>query len=165
MFIRSAQVSDLPKLLEIYNEAVRNTTATFDLEEQTLEQRRAWYSHYSKSHPLLVAEHLNEVVGYSCLSRYRAKPAYDHTVESSVYIGASHWGKGIGTALMQHLLQKASELGHHVVVAGITDGNDASVRLHERLGFQYVGCFREVGFKFGAWQDVHFYQCFLPRPR
>ena len=159
--IRDANVADLPTLLAIYNHSVRLSTATFDLVDQTIEERREWFSHYGGKHPLIVDEIDGQVAGYCSLSRYRHKPAYDHTVESSVYVDERFQRRGIGGALMQEVLRRASDLRHHVVVAGITGGNDASVRLHLNLGFQYVGCFREVGFKFGQWQDVHFYQLIL----
>jgi L-amino acid N-acyltransferase len=161
VIIRDAKIDDLPRLLEIYNQAVRNSAATFDLEEPTLEQRREWFSHYGGNYPLLVAEIDGVPVGYCCLSRFRDKPAYSKTVESSVYVDEAYHGRGIGTALMKEILQRAADIGYHVVVAGITGGNDASVRLHVALGFQYIGCFKEVGFKFDKWQDVHFYQRFL----
>jgi L-amino acid N-acyltransferase len=159
--IRNAELADLPRLLEIYNYSVRTSAATFDLEEQTFSQRAEWFSHYGEKHPLLVALVDGVVAGYSSLSRFRTKPAYDKTVESSVYVDRAYHGQGIGKKLMVEILQRATELGHHTVIAGITGGNEASVRLHISLGFQFIGCFREVGFKFGEWQDVHFYQLFL----
>lgn len=160
--IRPAVIEDLPSLLEIYNHAVRTTVATFDLAEFTLDQRRAWFSHYGGKYPLIVAERAGRIVGYASLSRYREKAAYDRTVESSVYIHPDFQGQGVGKALMVDILAQAVSLGHHVVIAGITGGNDASVRLHVGLGFELVGAFREVGWKFDQWQDVHFYQLILP---
>nr|WP_206529645.1 GNAT family N-acetyltransferase [Brevibacillus sp. SYP-B805] len=156
--IRDAEESDLPKLLEIYNHVVRTSPATFDLEEQTLEQRKRWFQKFDKTHPLIVAVENDAVIGYASLSRFREKSAYNQTGESSVYIHHAHQGKGVGRLLMEALLHRAKELGYHVIVAGITGGNEASVRLHERLGFTFVGVFREVGYKFGQYQDVSFYQ-------
>ncbi|UFJ42325.1 N-acetyltransferase family protein [Brevibacillus humidisoli] len=156
--IRHAMPSDLPAMLEIYNEAVRSLTATFDLEEQTLEERKHWFEKYGGKYPLIVAELNGEVVGYSCLSKFRDKPAYAHTTELSVYISSRCRGRGVGSALMREILQLAATHGYHTVIAGVTGGNQASVKLHEKFGFAYIGCFKEVGFKFGEWQDVHFYQ-------
>ncbi|WAH35280.1 GNAT family N-acetyltransferase [Alicyclobacillus dauci] len=161
MVVRDAVIEDLPYLLEIYNQAVRNSAATFDLEESSLEQRKVWFSHYSDSHPLIVCEVDGVVAGYASLSRFRDKAAYDKTVESSVYVDEAFHGQGIGKTLMREILQRAREIGHHVVIAGITGGNEASIKLHVSLGFEYIGCFKEVGFKFGRWQDVHFYQLLL----
>ncbi len=159
--IREAVEADLTDVLEIYNYAVRETTATFDLQEQTMEQRQEWFRKYGGKHPLLVAELEGRAAGYCCLSTFRAKPAYDRTVELSVYIHPDHWGKGIARALMTNVLRRARELGHHSVVSCITAGNEISVRLHEAFGFRYVGTFRECGWKFDAWQDVMFYELLL----
>src|SRR5579875_803805 len=117
--IRDAHIDDLPRTLTIYNQSVVKSTATFDLEEKTLEERQEWFSHHGGAHPLIVAELDGEVVGYSCLSRFRDKPAYAKTVESSVYIDERHTGKGIGKLLMKEILKRAVELGHHVVIAEI----------------------------------------------
>ncbi|GIP39005.1 N-acetyltransferase [Paenibacillus sp. J31TS4] len=159
--IREAAQEDLPALLAIYNYAIVHTTATFDLEEQTLEEREEWFSHYGGVHPLIVAELDGQVAGYGSLSPFRSKPAYARTVENSVYIDPAFFGQGIGARLLEELLVRARALGHHAVLAGITGGNTASIRLHEKFGFRHVGTFPEVGFKFGAWQDVSFYQLVL----
>jgi L-amino acid N-acyltransferase YncA len=161
LHIREAVPSDLPAMLEIYNDAIRNLTATFDLEEQTLDERRIWFEKYGGKYPLIVAELNGEVVGYSCLSPFRDKPAYSNSTELSIYISPKHRGHGVGTALMKEILKRAAELGYHTVIGGITGGNEISVKLHEKFGFEYVGCFKEVGFKFGQWQDVHFYQLMI----
>lgn len=160
--IRDALPDDLPMMLEIYNDAVRSLTATFDLTEQTLEERKIWFKKYGEKYPLVVAEWNGQVVGYCCLNPFRDKPAYAYSTELSVYISSQHRGGGIGRALMEEILQRAVHLGYHTVIGGITGGNEVSVKLHKRFGFEFVGCFREVGLKFGQWQDVHFYQLILP---
>ncbi|WP_134685738.1 GNAT family N-acetyltransferase [Brevibacillus migulae] len=159
--IRDAVKEDLPSILSIYNEAIRTLTATFDLEEQTLEQRAVWFAKYGGKYPLIVAELEGEVVGYSCLSSFREKPAYSKTVEVSIYISSEKRGHGIGNALMSAILDRARELQYHTVIGGITGDNEASVRLHEKFGFFLAGRFREVGYKFDAWRDVCFYQLML----
>lgn len=159
--IRDAVLHDLPAMLAIYNHAIRNLIATFDLEEQSLEQREVWFHQHGHNYPLIVAESEGIVVGYSCLSSFRAKPAYARSTELSIYIAENQRGKGIGTALMAEILRRAEQLEYHTVISGITGGNEASVRLHENFGFVFVGKFQEVGFKFGEWQDVHFYQRML----
>jgi len=160
--IRGAKKSDLPELLEIYNHEVRTSPATFDLEPQTLVQRKAWFSAHRRKHPLVVAERHGRVIGYASLSRFRDKPGYSKTGEDSVYVRRGFQGKGVGTLLLKEILARATKLGYHTVIAGVVPPNEASVRLHEGLGFGYVGNFREVGFKFSRWQDVAFYQAFLP---
>lgn len=161
--IREAEPDDVPRLLEIYNYYVRSSVATFDMDEQTLTQRKQWFLHYNGEgpHPLLVAEVDQVVAGYSSLSSFREKQAYEKTVELSVYVDVAYQRHGLGRRLMQEILRSGRAIGHHVVTAGITRGNDVSVRLHQSLGFEYVGCFKEVGYKFGQWQDVEFYQLLL----
>ncbi|MBP3041723.1 N-acetyltransferase [Bacillaceae bacterium Marseille-Q3522] len=161
VLIREAVLRDLPAMLEIYNEAIRNSAATFDLEEQTLEQRQKWFEKYGGNYPLIVAETDGKVVGYSCLSHFREKPAYRHSTEISVYITATLRGKGIGKLLLQEIIDRAKKLGFHTVISGVTAGNEASEKLHEKAGFTLIGRFKEVGLKFGKWQDVHFYQLIL----
>lgn len=159
--IRKAAESDLPALLEIYNVVVRTSSATFDLEEQSLEKRKKWFAKFNDQHPLIVADENGTVVGYASLSTFREKEAYRQTAESSVYVHEDHHGKGIGRLLMTNLIQRAKDLKFHTIVAGITGGNDSSVQLHEKLGFQQVGVFREVGYKFGQYHDVAFFQLWL----
>lgn len=159
--IRDAAISDLPMMLDIYNDAVRNLVATFDLEEQSLAQREVWFRKYGGKYPLIVAETDGAVAGYCCLSSFREKPAYGKTAELSVYIGQEHRGQGLGTVLMAEIIERAKQLDYHTIVSSIAGGNQASVTLHEKFGFFLVGKFREVGFKFGEWQDIHFYQLML----
>jgi L-amino acid N-acyltransferase len=159
--IREAVIDDLPAMLEIYNNAVRNLTATFDLEEQSLEQRRVWFHHHGGKLPLIVAIFDGNVVGYCCLSAYRDKPGYSRSTELSIYISENQRGKGIGTTLMKEIIKRAKNLDYHTMVGGITSGNEASVKLHEKFGFSFVGRFKEVGFKFGEWHHVEFYQLLL----
>lgn len=161
--IRQAVSSDLPALVEIYNYAILETTATFDLDKQSVADRQAWFDSHSKdSFPLLVAEEKGNVLGYSGLLPFRDKEAYRYTAELSIYVHPRAHGRGIGKRLMQAIIEQAQTIGYHVIIAGITAGNDASMRLHEQFGFERVGVFREVGYKFDAWQDVHFYQLTLP---
>jgi L-amino acid N-acyltransferase len=159
--IREAAINDLPAMLDIYNDAIKNLTATFDLEEQSLEQRKYWFEKYGGNYPLIVAEIQGEIAGYSGLSPYNEKAAYQHTTELSVYLSQKHRGKGIGTSLLHEILHRARDLQYHSIIAGITHGNEASVKLHEKFGFELAGRLREVGFKFGQWQDVCYYQLML----
>ncbi|MCK6259170.1 N-acetyltransferase family protein [Fictibacillus sp. KIGAM418] len=161
LYIREALLRDLPAILDIYNDAIKTLTATFDLEEQTLDERKAWFEKYGGDFPLVVAKLDGKVAGYSCLSPFRDKAAYSRTTELSLYIASEFRGKGVGKALMEDILQRAADAGYHTVIGGITGGNEASVKLHEKFGFEFVGCFKEVGYKFDEWQDVHFYQRML----
>ncbi|MBD0382814.1 GNAT family N-acetyltransferase [Paenibacillus sedimenti] len=159
--VRKAVEADVPFMLTIYNEVIRKSAATFDLEVQSLEQRLDWFAKFDDRHPLLVAEVEGKVAGYCGILPFRQKPAYSHTVEVSIYIDELMQGKGIGRILLQEILELAKSIDHHVIIAGIVGENKGSVRLHEKLGFTFVGTFREVGYKFGEWHDISFYQRFL----
>lgn len=130
---------------------VQWSTATFDTELRTLEQQEAWLAAHSDAYPALVISADREVLGYGALSPYRAKPAYSKTVEDAVYVKVDHRGKGLGHVLVSALLDLARERAYHTIMARITGGNAASIRLHERHGFHLVGVEREVGFKFARW--------------
>ncbi|MEW9502669.1 GNAT family N-acetyltransferase [Jeotgalibacillus marinus] len=159
--IREALLSDVPAITKIYNDAILHTVATFDLVEQPLAERMVWFEKYGGKYPLIVAEINGEVAGYSCLNPFRDKDAYEDTTELSIYISPAFQGKGVGKKLMEEIIQHARSLGYHVMIGGITGGNEASVKLHERFGFEFAGCFKEVGYKFDQWQDVHFYQLII----
>lgn len=161
MKIQDAMIEDLPAMLEIYNDAVQNLTATFDLEIHTLQQRENWFYQHGGKFPLIVALLDGKVTGYCSLSPYREKPAYSRSSELSIYISKEHRGKGIGALLMKEIIERAKQLGFHTLIGGITTGNEASIKLHEKFGFTFVGRFKEVGFKFDEWQHVDFYQLIL----
>ncbi|MET3645670.1 GNAT family N-acetyltransferase [Phyllobacterium ifriqiyense] len=165
MIVRAAVESDLPIILEIYNDAVLNTTAIWNETLVDLDNRKAWLlDRQSKSFPVLVSvNNEGQVTGYASFGDWRAFEGYRHTVEHSVYVHKSARGGGIGKMLMLALIEKARELGKHVMVAGIESGNEASIRLHEKLGFQVVGHLPEVGTKFGKWLDLTFMQIVLDR--
>lgn len=163
LIIRSASERDQAAVLDIYNDAVLNSTATFDTEPRTMEAQRLWF-HETSAHPfaVLVAELNGDVVAWGCLHRFGGKPAYRFTTEDSVYVASNSRRSGIGKRLLAALLATATDNGFHSVIARITGGNPASLGLHERLGFRRVGIEREVGFKFGGWLDVIVMQRILP---
>lgn len=161
VYIREAEWNDLPGILDIYNEAIRNLTATFDLYEQSLEARKKWFEKYGDRYPLLVAIVDDRVAGYCSLSPFAEKPAYASSTELTLYIDSEYRGRGIGNALMSEMLARAKSLGYHTVVSRIVGGNEVSMKLHEKHGFTWVGCFKEIGYKFGSWLDVHCYQRML----
>ena len=156
MEIRVARREDLQQLLDIYNYEVVHGVATLDLQPKSLEEWGRWFdAHNIKNHPLLVAEQAGRVAGYASLSPYRSKEAYRSTVELSIYIGPGFRRQGVATALMEAILREARQgPGTHTVGSVITGGNEASRKLHEKFGFTYCGAIREVGMKFGAYQDI-----------
>lgn len=159
--VRVAVLDDIEAILEIYNDAIAHTTATFDLDLQTIEEKKIWFQQFSEIHPLFVAEINDKVVGFSSLSPFNKKEAYAKTVENSIYVHRNARGKGVAKLLLNKLIIAAKEVEHHSIIALITRGNDVSVKLHEQFQFEYIGVLREVGSKFGEWQDVYFYQLII----
>ncbi|QND51839.1 N-acetyltransferase [Phyllobacterium sp. 628] len=165
VIVRAAVEPDLPVILEIYNDAVLNTTAIWNETQVDLDNRKAWLQdRLSKGFPVLISvDDAGQITGYASFGDWRAFDGYRHTVEHSVYVHKDARGGGIGKTLMLALIDKARELGKHVMVAGIESGNEASIRLHEKLGFQTVGHLPEVGTKFGKWLDLTFMQITLDK--
>jgi L-amino acid N-acyltransferase YncA len=151
--VRTATPGDADDMASIYNHAVLNSTATFDLEPETLVARRRWRAS-GATLAALVAEADGSVRGWSSLVRWSARRAYERTVEASVYVAPAAQRSGLGLALGSAALDAARRLELHVVIAQICTENVAGLVLAERLGFERVGVLREVGFKFGRWLDV-----------
>ncbi len=158
MRIRPAAVEDREAILRIYNHAVEHTTATADLQPQTVQSRAEWFA---TRHALLVAEEAGAVLGWGALNPYHARPGYRFTVEDSLYVAPDAQGRGVGGALLAVLLDEARRLGMHAVLAGIDGDNAASRRVHERAGFVEVARFRELVRKFERWLDVVYLELLL----
>ena len=152
--IRLAAAGDAEAIRRIYNHEVEHTTHTFDLVPRTLEDQRAWLRDREGALGVVVAEIDGEVAGFASLSEYRPRAAYRTSVESSVYVDESARGRGLGQRLMQELVVVAEARGFHTMIARIAGGHEASIRLHQAVGFTTVGTEREVGRKFGGWLDV-----------
>jgi phosphinothricin acetyltransferase len=152
--LREATDADQQAILDIYNEAVLHSTATFDLEPRTWEGQQRWFQEHCPPYTAFVATVGDVVAGWGSLSPFRPKPGYRFTAEDSIYVHQDYHGRGIGAALLELLVEEARRGQFHTVMALIDGDNAVSVRLHERFGFQHVGTFREVGFKFGRWLDV-----------
>jgi L-amino acid N-acyltransferase len=152
--LRPARLDDAEAIRQIYNAEVTTSTVTFDIAPRSLEEQRRYLSERSGAHAVLVAEEAGEVVGYGALSPWRSKAAYSTSVENSVYVHPGHQGRGIGKMLLSELVAVATAQGFHAMFARIVGGHEASIRLHEAVGFEVVGTEREVGRKFGRWLDV-----------
>lgn len=159
--IRRAALDDLPAIVSIYNEAILTTTATFDTEPKTVAERTEWFQAHGERHPILVAVEEGEVVGWSSLTRWSERKAYDETAETSFYVRADARGRGIGRGLKQATIDEARRLGFHTLIARVAEGSGASLHLNEQAGFVHVGTLREVGRKFGRLLDVHILQKML----
>jgi phosphinothricin acetyltransferase len=161
VLIRRACLSDVPAITAIYNEAILTTTATFDTEPKTIEERAAWLSAHDERHPVLVAVIGDNVVGWACLSKWSDRPAYDGTAETSFYVAAEHRGRGIGRKLKEAIIAESRRLGYHTLIARVAEGSEASRHLNDSAGFVHVGTLREVGRKLGRWLDVDVMQLML----
>ncbi len=162
MDVRLATPSDLPAINDIYNHYVHHSTCTFALEPVTADERRAWFDEHDAAHPVTVAvESDGAVVGWGALNVYNPRQAYSRTVENSVYIRADRHRSGIGRLLLADLIQRAQALGHHTIIAGISDGQVASIALHESFGFTENGRVSARGWKFERWVDVLYLQKML----
>ena len=160
--IRPATEADVAAIRDIYNYEVLNGTATFDTEPKSLEDRLAWLRELQQApNAVLVAELDGEVLGWGCLHPYHTRPAYRFTTEDSVYVHQDHRGRGVGRLILARLVEIARENGFHTIMAGMSEGNEASVRLHASFGFTEVGIEREVGYKFECWLDVAWMQLML----
>ena len=162
--IRAAVEGDLDALNKIYNQYVVDSHYTFDVEPMPIETRREWFSHYATSGRwrVLVAAVDDQVVGYACSSRFRPKPAYETSVETSVYLAPDSVGRGAGTRLYTELFELLEKEDIHRAYAGIALPNPASIALHERFGFKRVAHFTEQGRKFDRYWDVAWYEKALP---
>lgn len=155
MIVRPATHADLQGILDIYNDCVLHTTATYDYEPRTLDHRATWFEdHLKQDYAVFVAEEGGRIVGWSALNPYHARIGYQFTSENSVYVAAAERGKGIGKLLLAPLIDAARKRGLRAIIAAIDAENEASIRLHAQFGFEKVGHFKKVGFKFNRWLDV-----------
>ena len=164
--VRAARADDVAAMTAIYNHVVATSTAIYTAQAASVPQRRDWFEQRTAAgFPVLAAEHDGELVGYASFAEFRgAWPGYLHSVEHSVYVREDCRRRGVGSALLRALFPPAAALDKHVMIGGIDAANDGSLRLHERLGFERVAHFREVGRKFGRWLDLVFVQRFIDAP-
>jgi phosphinothricin acetyltransferase len=161
--IRPANISDLSAITEIYNEAIRTTTATFDTEPKTEDEQKVWFDSHGPKYPILVAESSGVVVGWASLSKWSDRWAYSGTAEFSLYVKGEFRGKGFGRKLMEAIVSEGKRAGFHTVIGRIAEGNEVSIRLAESVGFRHMGVMKEVGRKFGKLLDVYLVQKIYPR--
>lgn len=155
LVVRQAVASDLPVILDIYNDVIATTTAVYSDQPATLKDRQDWFAgRQALGFPILVAEGAPGMAGFASFGEFRPWSCYRHTVEHSVHVAKEMRGRGVGRALIAGLLDHARALGKHTMMAGIDADNAASLGLHRSLGFVEAGRFREVGFKFDRWLDL-----------
>lgn len=159
--IRKVTVEDAQAIADIYNEYVRKSVVTFEIEPVTLQEMRQRIDELSAGYPYWVYEEDGRVLGYCYAHQWMARAAYRHTWETAVYVDVSARGKGIGRTLVSHLIEECRRAGVHVLVACIVSENEGSIMLHRRLGFKQVSHFHQVGRKFGRWLDILDFQLLL----
>lgn len=156
--IRPITHADVPAVAAIYNHYIEHTIVTFEEKPVTPQEMSARVAEISGPFPWLVCEEGNRVVGYAYAGKWRVRPAYRYSVESTVYLEPAATGRGWGTQLYTALLSELRSRKIHAVIGGIALPNAGSVALHEKLGFTKVAQFREVGWKFERWIDVGYWE-------
>jgi phosphinothricin acetyltransferase len=156
--IRRATLADASSIAAIYNHFIEHTIVTFEEEKITNEEMARRMEAVLRSHDWFVLEQEGKVAGYAYASRFRERVAYRFTTESTIYLSPAFVGRGLGAPLYRALLDRIFELGYRHAIGAISLPNDASVRLHERLGFVKVAHYPRVGKKFGRWIDVAAWQ-------
>lgn len=158
MNIRKVELKDAAPIAEIYNYYILNTHHTFETEALSAEAMERRIANTNGIYPYLVAEVDGEVQGYLYAAQFKLRQAYKHSVEASIYVRNNAKQKGIGSALYDKFLGDLKDTDVHAIVAGISLPNDASVKFHEKLGYEKVAHFKEVGYKLGRWVDVGFWE-------
>ncbi|TFW17084.1 GNAT family N-acetyltransferase [Duganella callida] len=155
-----------PAILDIFNDAILHSTALYEYKERTMQTMTAWFeAKRNGGFPVIgIEDESGTLLGFGSYGTFRAFPAFKYTVEHSVYIHKDQRGKGLGKLMLQELIAAARGQGLHAMMGGIDAANAGSIALHQQLGFKHVGTLPEVGFKFGKWLDLAFYQLTLDTP-
>lgn len=153
-------------ILAIFNEAIVNSTALYDYTPRAPESMEPWFDAKKRGDfPVIgIEDHQGTLLAFGSYGTFRAWPAYKYTVEHSVYVHKDQRGRGLGLQVMQALIAAARQHGVHAMIGGVDATNAGSIALHERLGFKHVGTLPQVGFKFGRWLDLAFYELLLDTP-
>lgn len=161
MIIRQFEVRDVGPACRLTNHYIQTSPAHFGCRPMPEAEFSAMWESGSKTYPWLAAEVDAHFAGYAKAGVWRAREAYARTAEVGIYVEPAAHGRGLGRSLYADLIRRVKETGFHTIVAGVTLPNEASVRLHESLGFRQVGTFREVGHKFDRWHDTGWWQLML----
>jgi len=153
-------------ILNILNEAIITSTALYDYQPRTPEMMKSWFEAKRKGgYPVIgVEDSSGQLLGFASYCAFKAWPAYKYTIEQSVYVDSRFRGRGVGRLLLEKIIEAAGTRDYHVLIGGIDTANKASIALHENLGFVHCATIQQVGFKFGRWLDLSFYQLILPTP-
>lgn len=155
--IRDFSEKDADQIVAIYNHYIEHSHHTFETEHINKTEMASRISVILKHYPFIVYEENGKILAYAYATRWKHRQAYDNTAEASIYVDPNCKGKGIGTKLYAQLIQKLKQKELHCILAGISLPNEASIYLHENLGFKKAGVLKEVGYKFGKWIDVGYW--------
>jgi len=161
MHIREYKQVDLEEIVGILNHYVKTDACIFQVEPYSFEEIEAKFECIIPTYPVFIQEYNGKVVGFAYGARWRDKPAYAKSVETTIYVHPDYKHKGIGEPLYRKLIETLAQMDFHLLVAGMTMPNPGSQRLHEKLGFEKVGEFKDAGMKFGQWHSVGFWQKIL----
>ncbi len=160
--IRPARLEDAEKITSIYNHYIKNSSATFEVEPISVSQMVMRIEEcFKNDYCWLVAENDGQIIGYSYATQWKARSAYKHTVEASVYLAPESTGQGWGTKLFKELLETLKAQHIHAVIGSVALPNKTSIALLEKFGMEKVGHLKEVGRKFDQWVDVGFWLLIL----
>ena len=159
--IRNVSIEDAAQICDIYNHYVLNTIITFEEESVPVSDMENRIVLTTKKLPWIVFEKNKRILGYAYASEWKSRCAYKHSLETTVYLRDGASGNGIGSALYSELLDRLKAQHFHAAIGGISLPNDASIALHEKFGFEKIGQFKEVGFKFDKWIDVGYWQLII----
>ncbi|EEF60255.1 GNAT family N-acetyltransferase [Pedosphaera parvula] len=153
-------------ILNIFNDAILNSTALYDYKPRTLENMATWFDLKTKGNfPVIgLVTDAGELMGFGTYGTFRGFAGYKYTVEHSIYVDAKFRGQGLGKRLLQEIISAAQAQDYHVLIGVVDSANSASIALHKKFGFTHAGTIRQAGFKFNRWLDVDFYQLVLPTP-
>jgi len=152
--VRRAGEGDVPAITVIYNQGIEDRVATLETELRTEGERRDWLAARGERHPVFVAERDGRVVAWASLNRFNPRPAYDHVADLSIYVERGERGRGVGRALLPHVIDAAQTIGYHKMVLAAFPTNARGMQLYEAMGFRRVGIYREQGLLDGRWVDV-----------
>ena len=166
-FIRCTHAEHATAILDIFNDAIENSTALYDYKARTAESMITWFdAKQAGNFPVIgVVDENGTLLAFASYGTFRAWPAFKYSVEHSVYVHKDHRGKGIAPMLLKKLIEVATEQQIHTIVGVIDLENEGSIKLHEKLGFTHCGVIKQAGFKFGKWLDCSFYQLLLNTPQ
>jgi phosphinothricin acetyltransferase len=154
------------EVLDIFNDAILNSTALYDYKVWTEDIIESWFETKKLNNfPIIgLVDDDNNLVGFGSYGTFRIRPAYKYTIENSLYVHKDHRGKGYGKILLNEIIKNATSQNYHCIIGVIDSANKVSVELHKSFGFELSGTFKQVGYKFGKWLDADFYQLILPTP-